>query len=176
MFRAQARYVRVTVTGLPAGVYASIRNLEVYDRPFTADLGTYKVINRNSGKALDVSNASTADGATLIQWPYGGGTNQQWSLLPNTDGSFRLANVKSGKLLQSPNSTQGATLTQESDNGGDNQWWKLVPSATSGYYRLVNVRTGRCADVANASTTDGTKVIQWPVTDGSNQDWQIVSL
>lgn len=164
MFQAQARYVRVTVTGLPAGVYASIRNLEVYDRPFTADLGTYKVINRNSGKALDVSNASTADGATLIQWPYGGGTNQQWSLLPNTDGSFRLANVKSGKLLQSPNSTQGTTLTQESDNGGDNQWWKLVPSATSGYYRLVNVRTGWCADVANASTTDGTNVIQWPVT------------
>ncbi|MCX5356473.1 MULTISPECIES: RICIN domain-containing protein [Streptomyces] len=176
VFQAQARYVRVTVTGLPAGVYASIRNLEVYDRPFTADLGTYKVINRNSGKALDVSNASTADGATLIQWPYGGGTNQQWSLLPNTDGSFRLANVKSGKLLQSPNSTQGTTLTQESDNGGDNQWWKLVPSATSGYYRLVNVRTGWCADVANASTTDGTNVIQWPVTDGSNQDWQIVSL
>ncbi|QDN75385.1 Tat pathway signal protein [Streptomyces sp. S1A1-7] len=176
VFQAQARYVRVTVTGLPAGVYASIRNLEVYDRPFTADLGTYKVINRNSGKALDVSNASTADGATLIQWPYGGGTNQQWSLLPNTDGSFRLANVKSGKLLQSPNSTQGTTLTQESDNGGDNQWWKLVPSATSGYYRLVNVRTGWCADVANASTTDGTNVIQWPVTAGSNQDWQIVSL
>ncbi|MFI5556262.1 discoidin domain-containing protein [Streptomyces sp. NPDC051738] len=29
-FQAQARYVR-TVTGLPTGVYASIRNLEVYD-------------------------------------------------------------------------------------------------------------------------------------------------
>ncbi|MFF3141413.1 RICIN domain-containing protein [Streptomyces sp. NPDC057927] len=52
----------------------------------------------------------------------------------------------------------------------------MVPSATSGYYRLVNVRAGWCADVANASTTDGTNVIQWPVTDGSNQDWQIVSL
>ncbi|KOV69623.1 Tat pathway signal protein [Streptomyces sp. NRRL WC-3618] len=175
-FQAQARYVRVTVTGLPAGVYASIRNLEVYDRPFTADLGTYKVINRKSGKALDVANASTADGATLIQWPYGGGTNQQWSLLPNIDGSFRLVNAKSGKLLQSPDGTQGATLTQLSDNGGDNQWWKLVPSATSGYYRLVNVRTGWCADVANASTADGANVIQWPSTGGSNQDWQVLAL
>ncbi|MFC5666020.1 alpha-L-fucosidase [Kitasatospora misakiensis] len=38
-FRTQARYVRVTVTGLPTNVYASIRNLEVYDRPFGADQG-----------------------------------------------------------------------------------------------------------------------------------------
>ncbi|MHC5905967.1 alpha-L-fucosidase [Streptomyces sp. S6] len=35
-FQAQARYVRVTVTGLPSGTWASIRSLEVYDRPFTA--------------------------------------------------------------------------------------------------------------------------------------------
>ncbi|MFI6931635.1 alpha-L-fucosidase [Streptomyces sp. NPDC050287] len=33
---AQARYVRVTVTGLPSGAWASIRSLEVYDRPFSA--------------------------------------------------------------------------------------------------------------------------------------------
>lgn len=35
-FTAQARYVRVTVTGLPAGTYAWIRSLEVYDRAFSA--------------------------------------------------------------------------------------------------------------------------------------------
>ncbi|MFC9930686.1 alpha-L-fucosidase [Streptomyces sp. NPDC127190] len=39
MFRARARYVRVTVTGLPAGAWASIRTLEVYDRPFSAAPG-----------------------------------------------------------------------------------------------------------------------------------------
>ncbi|WP_433175499.1 alpha-L-fucosidase [Actinoallomurus sp. CA-150999] len=37
-FTAQARYVRVTVTGLPSGAWASIRNLEIYDRPFTTSL------------------------------------------------------------------------------------------------------------------------------------------
>ncbi|WP_194920252.1 alpha-L-fucosidase [Catenulispora rubra] len=37
-FTTRARYVRVTVTGLPAGAWASIRNLEVYDRPFTTSL------------------------------------------------------------------------------------------------------------------------------------------
>ncbi|MFE0330981.1 alpha-L-fucosidase [Streptomyces sp. NPDC058960] len=177
VFRAQARYVRVTVTGLPSGAWASIRNLEVYDRPFSADLGTYRLVNRGSGKVMDVANASTADGAQVIQWPSTGGTNQQWNLMPNTDGSYRLVNVKSGKVLDSPGgSAQGANLDQWTDTGSDNQWWKLVPSTTSGYYRLVNVRTGWCADVANASTADGAQVIQWPTTGGTNQDWQLVAL
>ncbi|WP_234312089.1 RICIN domain-containing protein [Streptomyces griseus] len=168
--------VRVTVTGLPAATWASLRSLEVYDRPFSADLGTYKIINGRSAKAMDVADASTADGAPVIQWPYDGGANQRWSLLPNNDGSYRLHNVKSGKLLQSPNSTQGATLTQGTDSGDDSQWWKLVPSATSGFHRLVNVHTGWCADVAGGSTDDRANIIQWPIAGGTNQDWQITNL
>uniref|UniRef100_UPI0006E22C7C alpha-L-fucosidase n=1 Tax=Streptomyces graminilatus TaxID=1464070 RepID=UPI0006E22C7C len=173
VFRATARYVRVTVTGLPSGAWASIRNLEVYDRPFSGDIGTFRLVNRKSGKVLDVSGASTADGGAAIQWPSSGGTNQQWRLVPNTDGSFRLSNVRSGKVLESPGgSAQGAALDQWTDNGGDNQSWKLVPSATSGYHQIVNVRTGWCVDVKDASTADGAAIIQWPATGGSNQDWQ----
>ncbi|MDX2600796.1 alpha-L-fucosidase [Streptomyces caniscabiei] len=176
MFSASARYVRVTVTGLPSGVWASLRNVEVYDRPFAADLGTFRVVNRKSGKVLDVNGASSADGATLIQWPSTGGTNQQWKLLPNTDGSYRLSNVRSGKVLNSPSSSaQGAGLDQSSDTDSDNQWWKLVP-ATSGYYRLVNVGNGWCADVKDASTADGAAIIQWPNTGGTNQEWQVIAL
>jgi alpha-L-fucosidase len=176
-FRAQARYVRVTVTGTPTSVWASIRNLEVYDRPFAADLGTFKLVNRKSGKVLDVKDASTLDGADIIQYTSTGGTNQQWKLLPDADGSYRLASVKSGKILESPDGTsQGAILHQATDAGTDNQWWKLVPSVTSGYYRLVNVRNGWCADVKDASTLDSAYVIQWPTNDGPNQDWQLISL
>lgn len=134
MFRAQARYVRVTVTGLPSGACVSIRGLEVYDRPFSADAGTVCLVNRNSGKVLDVSDASTADGGAVIQWPWSGGTNQQWKLLPNTDGSYRPSNARSGKVLQSPGgSARGDGLPQWADDGGDKQSWKLVPSRTSGY-------------------------------------------
>ncbi|MFJ3307219.1 alpha-L-fucosidase [Streptomyces sp. NPDC086549] len=177
VFRAQARYVRVTVTGLPSGTWASIRGLEVYDRPFSADVGTVRLVNRKSGKVLEVGGGATADGATVDQWPWNGGTNQQWKLLPNADGSYRLSNVRSGKVLDSPGgSAQGAGLDQWADDGGDNQSWKLVPSQTSGYHQLVNVRNGWCADVKDTSTADGATVIQWPSTGGSNQDWQIVAL
>ncbi|MGQ4434401.1 RICIN domain-containing protein [Streptomyces sp. SAS_260] len=37
------------------------------------------VVNRNSGKVLDVSSGSTADGAALIQYSDRGSTNQQWT-------------------------------------------------------------------------------------------------
>lgn len=149
----------------------------MYDRPFAADLGTFKLVNRGSGKVLDVSGGSTDDGAAVIQWPWNGGTNQRWKLLPDTDGSYRLSNAKSGKVLDSPGgSAQGARLDQWTDTGSDNQWWKLVPSTTSGHYRLVNVRNGWCADVADASTEDGAGIIQWPPTGGPDQDWQLVAL
>ncbi|WP_234360398.1 RICIN domain-containing protein [Streptomyces sp. DSM 15324] len=37
------------------------------------------VVNRNSGKVLDVSGGGTADGAALIQYRDTGGTSQRWS-------------------------------------------------------------------------------------------------
>ncbi|MGW2571494.1 RICIN domain-containing protein [Streptomyces sp. NPDC001537] len=62
------------------------------------------------------------------------------------------------------------------DASADNQSWTLVPSKTSGYHRLVNVRTGWCADVKDGSTTDSAYVIQRPVNNGANQNWQLVAL
>ncbi len=40
--------------------------------------GYYKLTNKYSGKVLDVRGVSTADGANVQQWSYGGGANQQW--------------------------------------------------------------------------------------------------
>jgi hypothetical protein len=36
-------------------------------------------VARHSGKCLDVSGKSTADGAGIIQWTCTGATNQQWT-------------------------------------------------------------------------------------------------
>ncbi|MER5452268.1 RICIN domain-containing protein [Streptomyces sp. NPDC002764] len=72
--------------------------------------------------------------------------------------------------------SNGTALDQRSDVNGTHQWWKLVPAATSGYYRLVNIKSGLCADVQSGSTADGAKIIQWPANGGSNQEWQPVGL
>ncbi|MFC4463126.1 glycoside hydrolase N-terminal domain-containing protein [Streptomyces xiangluensis] len=138
--------------------------------------GWFRLVNRRSGKALDVSGASTADGGKIIQYTSSGATNQQWRFLPNADGSFRLAARHSGKVLDSPSgSAQGTQLVQWQDTGGDNQRWTLVDTGGA-YHRLVNVRNRWCADVAGGSTTDNARVIQWPAGTGTNQQWQLDAL
>jgi hypothetical protein len=38
----------------------------------------YNLVARHSGKCLDVADASTVNGARLIQWPCGTGANQRF--------------------------------------------------------------------------------------------------
>ncbi|WP_405851927.1 RICIN domain-containing protein [Streptomyces sp. NBC_00090] len=140
--------------------------------------GSYRVVNRASGKVLDVANESTGNGAAVIQWPWTGGANQQWRLRPDYDGSFRLANVHSGKVLDNPGTsmTSGHALDQWTDTDSPNQWWKLVPSGTSGHYHLVNVASGLYAGVENASADDGARILQLSADGSAGQEWTIVSL
>jgi hypothetical protein len=41
----------------------------------------YVLVNRNSGKAIEVQNASTADGGNIVQYTDWNGANQQWQLI-----------------------------------------------------------------------------------------------
>ncbi|WP_026556608.1 glycosyl hydrolase family 95 catalytic domain-containing protein [Arthrobacter sp. 35W] len=134
-----------------------------------------KVVNRMSGKAMDVDGQSTSDGAAVIQWPWGGGDNQKWKLVPVHDGSFRIVSVKSGKVLDNPASSaaNGTQLDQWSDTYGPNQWWKLVPTGSGSYYRLVNVSSGLPLDVAGASTSDGARLVQATATSSQSQEWSL---
>nr|WP_223266264.1 RICIN domain-containing protein [Mucilaginibacter rubeus] len=44
----------------------------------SVESGYYKIVNLNSGKALDVYGASTDNGGLVKQFTYTGGNNQQW--------------------------------------------------------------------------------------------------
>lgn len=168
-----------TVTASPLGTHARKVTLVAGQRTdITVSLlsGYFRLVNRRSGKVLDALGGGTANGVKIIQWGYGGGTNQQWSFVPNADGSFRIVNRKSKLLLDSPGgSTEGAQLDQWQDTTSDNQSWRLV-DAGGGYYRLVNVRNGLCADVEKGANDNGARVIQWSQGSGTNQQWQIVGL
>jgi alpha-L-fucosidase len=43
--------------------------------------GYYRIHNVRTGWYVDVSGASTADGAQVIQWTGTGGSNQDWQLI-----------------------------------------------------------------------------------------------
>lgn len=137
--------------------------------------GIYKLINRHSGKALDVDLASASNGANVIQWTDHNGVNQKW-IITNSGSAYKLVNVNSGKALDvSDNSTaDGAKVIQWTDHGGDNQKWNIVDLG-NGYYQLINVRSGKYLDVSGSSTADGANVVQWSGNNGLSQQWQIVA-
>jgi hypothetical protein len=44
------------------------------------DSGYHRILNANSGKAIDVTGGGTTDGTKLVQWSINGGANQMWKL------------------------------------------------------------------------------------------------
>jgi hypothetical protein len=82
------------------------------------------IVNFNSGKCLDVSQQSTADGANVDQWTCNGGQNQQWQWVAH--GSyFQLIGRQSRKCFDvHQNATaDGTNLDIWTCNGGQNQDW-----------------------------------------------------
>ncbi|PRY39938.1 ricin-type beta-trefoil lectin protein [Spirosoma oryzae] len=134
----------------------------------------YRLVNRKSGQVLDVNQASTANGAAIIQWPYNGGTNQQWQF-GSLNTNFSLKNRNSAKLLDvnQASTANGTGIIQYQQNNGANQEW-IITDVGTGYYRLVNRNSGLALDVNQGSTANGASIIQWPSNGGTNQQWQIV--
>jgi hypothetical protein len=131
-----------------------------------------QLVARHSGKCLDVTSNSTADGARSLQYTCGGGSNQRFTVQDLGTGYVRLVARHSGKCLDvnSGSSADGATVIQYTCGGGTNQQWQ-VQSAGSGYVRFVARHSGKCLDVAGASTADGAAGQQWACTGGTNQQW-----
>ena len=84
-----------------------------------------------SGKLLEISGGSTANGAAAQIWPSNGNTCQKWTAIPAGDGAFKLINVNSGKVVDvsSGSTADGAVIQQWTDLGADNQQWRfsIVP-------------------------------------------------
>jgi lysophospholipase L1-like esterase len=142
----------------------------------TVDLNaSYVLVNRASGKVLDVSGASTSDGARLQQWSRHDGANQRFQFVDSGSGYYRLKAQHSGKVLDVYNysTADGADVVQWSDLNGTNQHFRLADSP-DGYVRLLNRNSGKAVEVQGASTADGAKVVQNADKGGAGQQWQLV--
>jgi len=135
----------------------------------------YTLVNRNSGKAIDICGAATTDGACVQQYSRSGGTNQQFQFVSSGGGYYRLKARHSGKVLDDYNfaTADSSPVKQWTDGNGTNQQWSLLDSG-GGYVRLLNRTSNKVLDVANSSTADGGAIIQYSDHNGNNQQWQLV--
>jgi hypothetical protein len=145
------------------------------------DLGSsvgayYKLINRQSGKALDVYQASLQDGANLVQWADNGGPNQRWHVTDVGSGYRTLFSQNSGRVLSiwQTSGADGANAVQWVENSGGDQQWQLVPVGS--YYKLVARHSGKVLSILGGSTADGAQAVQWADTGSPDQQWQLVQV
>lgn len=135
----------------------------------------FKLMNKKSGKVMEVAGASSEDGAAVVQSPDGGGDNQKWSFNYNGSGHFRLTNVKSGKVLDVPDESKndGIALKQWTNHDGDNQAWLFIDTG-GGDYQIRNKNSGKLIGVVQGSTDDAAAIEQRGSSGGDEQRWRIV--
>ena len=107
--------------------------------------GFYRLVRLNSGKVLDVTSASTANGAAVIQWDWHGGDNQLFRIVPLGDGVCPIVAKHSGRVLDVTGAAagNGARIIQWDWHGGDNQHFLLTACRCSQRQRRGPRRHGR---------------------------------
>lgn len=142
----------------------------------TSTVSYNKIVNKNSGLVLGISNASTSAGADALQWSDNGTADHLWQIVDAGGGYVKIINKNSGLVLGITNASTsaGAVALQWSDNGTADHLWQIV-NAGGGYVKIVNKNSGLVLGVTNASTSAGALVLQWSDNGTADHLWQIHS-
>ena len=136
--------------------------------------GTYKLVNRKNGRAVDVEGHSKDAGGKVHLWTYGGAPNQQWNVTAVGGGFYIIAGVESGKALEVPNGStdEGVALRQWDINKSNAQRWKI--EKTDGpWFRLTIECSGKALSGAGDLQADGSGLVQAAYTGAEEQQWKI---
>ncbi len=158
------------------GEYVHIKTTGIGFDPI-GEPGYYKIVNKHSGKVLDVAGISNTDGANICQWEYVNGQNQQWSIEPLENGRFRIVARHSGKVLDvyGWNPDNWGNIVQWSWLNNDTQKWR-IEWVHDKYYRIISVFSDRALEVAGASYDNGANVYQMYYPTANNQLWEFIKI
>ena len=133
----------------------------------------FQLVNRSSGKLLEVLGALTTDGAAVGQWGPTGHATQRWTVQPVTGSTVKLANLNSGKLLEIPSAqtADGVDVVQWGPTGHATQTWNAATSG--GWWTFTNANSGKLLEIASCSASDGAVAQQWTATGATCQQWRL---
>ena len=138
----------------------------------------------NAAYAVDVADASTANGTAIQLFSSNGTAAQKFGFLPADpsvsgertvdDGLYVVRNAGSGKVLDVAcgSVAAGANVQQYSANGTAAQKF-LVEYDGEGFYTLVNLKSGLPLEVQEAFPVASTNVRQGASVSGDAQKWAI---
>jgi eukaryotic-like serine/threonine-protein kinase len=134
----------------------------------------YKLVNRKSGKVIDVEGRSKDDGHKLQQWGYSGANNEKWKVVPLEDGFYQIISVDSGKALNVPQAQtdDGSALTQATPAKEPSQHWK-IEKTDGNFYKLTAQSSGKTLAIGGDLAKDGSPIVQTAYTGAPEQQWKL---
>ena len=137
--------------------------------------GPYKIINANTGLALDDLNSSM-DGSTVGQYAQTANDNNQvWNFADAGNGYYNIVSAASGKVLDagSSNPGNGQSLLQYTTYNDAAQQWS-VNAVGNGTYTITTTTGGNKAIDDNNSSSNGTSMILYAANGNPNQQFYLV--
>ena len=131
---------------------------------------------------LDVAGKKAANGTNIDIYQYNGGTNQQFMITDNGDGTYKIRTRVSGEAsaveIANADTASGANAQQWEINGANCQDWTFEAVGDPGcamdlsvIYTFENVNSGMVMDIANGTMAENTNVQQWSGNDLDCQKW-----
>lgn len=139
--------------------------------------GVYYLKNANSGKYLDVVNASSANGANIQQYQFNGCNAQKFKLVNDGNGYYSMltacSNYKSGVDVSGWGTANGTNIQQWAYHGGDCQKFQFVKSGDAYIIKTKMSNCYSCIEVYAWGKNNSCNVSQWEYLDGKNQLWYL---
>ncbi|MEU8610345.1 endo-1,4-beta-xylanase [Actinoplanes sp. NPDC048791] len=129
--------------------------------PSTPPASGGRIVGAQSGRCLDVPNATQNNGTRVQLYDCNGGTNQAWTLT-----SSKQLTVYGSRCLDAAGSANGSAVQIYSCNGQTNQQWNVNSNGT-----ITGVQSGRCLDVWG--TGNGQQVQIYDCNSGANQRFSL---
>ncbi|GEM_PF-4834042 len=134
--------------------------------------GNYIIRSKIGNKVLDVGGGSLNSGAALDIYTQNNTGAQIFNIgWNNAIGANYITNVRSNKLVDTPNANTMGNAIQSDKTMNKTQTW-FFEDAGGGYYYIRNL-WGYYLDVAYGKNADGTKVNVWEFTGDDKQKWKI---
>jgi hypothetical protein len=140
----------------------------------TAKGSDVSLINKAGGRSVAIWTGSATAGQKLAQWVDDNATDKLWTLVPSTDGYYRIRSVRNTSLFMTGATQNGAVDLEASIDASanpaadDSQEWQLVQDpAAANPFTLKGANSGRCLDVPNGQT--GVQVQIWDCVGNQNQ-------
>lgn len=173
-------YASPTCSGLSQNQFDFVNTFKSFSGTSTTNgisglSGTYFIINRNSGMAMDVANFDPANGTNILQWNQTGATNQQFRLTEVSTGVYSILCVATGKAvdIEGISMDNFANVHQWEYVNGSNQHFQ-IESTGDGYYKLRAMHSNKIIEVGYASLEADANINQYTDNNQICGQWSLV--